>query len=629
MYTVQVIPIARATPLDELTYFSATEYPLGSLVLVPMRGREIQAVVISTEPVRNAKSLLRTANFALRKIRRQKPLGGLLPEFIQASKKTAQYFASSTGAVLFQYVHKQLLSTLSPIATHTQTHPRLRGFIIPRLYQGLFESRAEFYRTSVREAFAAKGSVLLIAPTVADAVRIHATLVAGIEQYTYLVTNANTQKTNAKNIGALLSEPHPVLIVTTAGFMALPRHDVSTIIVEREGSSLHRQRTRPFVDTRVMAHHLASALGGQLFLADLPLRIESVYRKELGEYEEVVSGQHRTQFASEAHIISLKGESREPKKPFRSIGHELMTNIRDVTRADGRVLLYVARRGLSPVTLCGDCGSAVTCNECGASVVLHKGAEENYFLCHACGALRHARERCKLCQSWRLEAFGVGTELVADELHSALPNTPVRVLSSDTVRSHSSASRMVEEFYGEAGSILVATEMALPYLYRKVPLVGVVSLDSLLSLACWNIYEKIASTLTRLRELSHTELLLQTRHPDTEMLSTVLSGNFSGFYRSELKARKQLGYPPYTVLIKVTAVGSESDVEQRIAQAVEILKPYELVPFSRMLRAPAGKYSLHGFIRIARESWPNDDLLAKLRTLSPAYTIMVDPDSIL
>lgn len=629
MYTVRVIPLARATQVDELTYFSGTEYPLGSLIMVPMRSKEIQGVVIGCEPVRNAKTALRTSSFALRKVRRQQPLGSLLPEFISAAEKCARYHVSTTGAVLFQYATKQLLGALVPVTPTSTKRPRLRGFIVPRLYQGLFESRVEFYRTAVREAFAAGGSVLLVAPTVADATRMHASLVSGIDQFTFLITGAQTGRIQKERIQSALTTAHPVLIVTTAGFLALPRHDLTTIIVEREGSSLHRQRTRPFVDTRVMAHHLAENLGGQLFLADLPLRIESIYRRELGEYEEVVSGHHRMHFDAPAHIISLKGERREPKKPFYSIGGELRIHIRDTTYAGGRVLLYVARRGLSPITLCGDCGTTVTCNECGASVVLHKGSEENHFLCHACGTLRHARERCKSCQSWRLEALGIGSELVANEIAAAFPTLPVLTLSSDTAKSHGAVERMVQTFYETPRCILVATELALPYLSQAVPLVGVVSLDSLLSLASWNIYEKVAATLTRLHELASSELLLQTRHPDTDILSTVLSGNFSGFYRSELRARKELGYPPYTVIIKVSTVGTEEEVTKRIDDATETLKPYELIPFARMLRAPGGKFSLHGFLRIARESWPDEELLGKLRSLPMSYTIMVDPDSIL
>jgi primosomal protein N' (replication factor Y) len=188
---------------------------------------------------------------------------------------------------------------------------------------------------------------------------------------------------------------------------------------------------------------------------------------------------------------------------------------------------------------------------------------------------------------------------------------------------------MAQAFYAEPASILIGTELALPYLTKHIPLVSVASLDTLLSLASWNIYERIASTLTRLRELAGEELLVQTRRPEADILSQVLSGNFSGFYRKELAVRKMLGYPPYTVIIKVSVVGTQAHIETKMQEAREHLLPYELVTFSRVLKAPGNKFTLHGFLRIPREAWPDRELSARLQALGPGYTVVVDPDSIL
>lgn len=630
MFIVRTIPVVRGTLLAELSYFSAVAYPAGSLVRVPMRTKEADAVVVSSLPVRDAKAALRTSGYALRKIRRQRVRTLVTPEYIHAAEKTAQHYASTTGAVLFSYMPKALreLTNIPPFPTST-TKPRLRGFVVPRLYQDLASGRLEFYRTSIREAFASGGSTFIVVPTVADAERVYEGLATGIEQYAFLLHGSLTNKEQQARIRAILTTGHPVLVVAPPSFLSIPRHDLTTIIMERESSSLYRSRSRPFVDAHVFVHELTAALGGQLFLADLPLRIASVYRKELGEYEEIVTGAHRMHWSSGARIINMQGVATSPKKVFRAISHELLDRMVEVGARGGRTFIYVARRGLSPVTLCRDCGTVVTCKECGASVVLHKGNEENHFLCHSCGSLRHARERCATCRSWRLEAFGIGTERIEQEIKSLLPNRTVRVLSSDTARTHGQAQRTIDAFYAEPASILIGTELALPYLKKHVPLVSVASLDALLSLASWNVYERIASTLTRLRELAGEELIVQTRRPEADILTHVIGGNFSGFYRSELRVRKTLGYPPYTVIIKVSVTGTQSHVDTKIQEARERLLPYELITFSRVLKAPGNKFTLHGFLRINRENWPNVDLANRLQALGPGYTIVVDPDSIL
>ncbi len=630
MYTVEVIPVARGTGADTLTYFSAIAYERGAVVSVPVRTKDMPAIVVSCDPVRNVKAHVRRSEFALRKLKRQHGRMLVTPEFVHAARTTAQYYGASVGAVLFGSIPRSLLSldTL-PETSVREDRPRMRGFIIPRLYQDLAEGRQELYRTTVRESFAAGGSVFILVPTVADAERVFTEQRNGIESYAHILHGSLSRRTQQTVMKDLLASKHPVLIVGTASFLSVPRRDLVSVLVEREGSSLYRSRTRPFVDARIFAHEFAAALGGQLFFADLPLRIESVYRKETGEYEEVVSGQHRMHFKTKATLLNMQGVATASKKVFRAVSHDLLERIRVARDNGGRSFLYVARRGLSPVTLCRDCGAVVTCKECDASVVLHKGKEENYFLCHSCGAMRHARERCKACHSWRLEAFGIGTELVEREFAATLPEGSVFVLSADTARTHAQAKRIVEEFYKTPGAVLVGTELALPYLTKHVPVVGVVSLDALLSLASWNIYERIASTLTRLRELAGEELIVQTRRPEADILQRILKGNFSGYYRSELRARKMLGYPPYTVIIKVSVLGNEQAVREQMTLAQEVLQPYDLVTFSRLIKAPHDKYQLHGFIRVARESWPDDALCERLRSLPPQYTITVDPDSIL
>lgn len=630
MYLITVIPVARGTAVTELSYYSAVEYPLGSFIEVPVRRKSKMALVIGSEEVREKKALLRKSSFTLQKIPRQKPRQHVTQQFIRAVQRTATYHAVSVGSVLFTLLPKVLLEHELPSHEILQTRkPKLRGYIVPRVFQGLANARVEFYRTSIREAFAAKGSVFIVVPTIADAERIYKELAPGIEQYAHLVHGTLRKKEQQKKVSDILSSDHPILIVASYHFLSLPRHDLATIIVERESSSLYRARNRPYIDARVLAHELAGELQGQLFLADLPLRIESVYRRDLSEYEEIVTGHHRTHFPTRVEVCNLQGLAASPKKPFRVLSRELLDRIQSAGEQGGRTFLYVARRGLSPVTLCRDCGTVVTCRECDASVVLHKGTEENYFLCHSCGALRHARERCAHCSSWRLEAFGIGAELVEREVRDVLPDRSVGILTSDTAKNHGMAEKIASEFYNTSRSILIGTEMALPYLSKHVPVVGIVSLDSLLSLASWNIYERVAGTLTRLREIAGEELLLQTRRPEVDMLKTVLSGNFSGFYRSELKVRKQLGYPPYTVIIKVSVQGSQETVEDKMKDVSKILLPFELITFSRMLKVSGGKFALHGFIRIAREQWPNDDLLARLYALPPSCEVWVDPDSIL
>ncbi len=629
MFTVEILPLSQSRGAHACTYYSAVPYTIGAIISVPMRNKEVLGVVSNVCEAREARSSVRTAAYALRKIQRQTPQASLTRTYLEAVIKTAERHAVDPCTLLGKCVPNIFRDLGDRAYVGTADTPHVRGHIVPRVFQGLFDHRCEFYRSTIREAFANGGSIAIVAPTIVDAESLFEMLRGGIERYAFLFHSDCPLATLRTTVRAALAEKHPILIVTTPAFLAIPREDLCTIVVDHEASSAYRTRLHPIIDLRVLAEEYANALDGQLYLADLPLSIESVYCKESGEYEEVVTGHHRFRFDADAKILSQVGIPRPPKQHFRCIGAELRTHIGAAVERGEQVFLYVARRGLSPVTLCGDCGTVVTCRECSASVVLHSGSTENRFLCHSCGATRSARERCVHCNSWRLETLGIGIEQVMRELRTGLPHTTSFELSSDTATTHRSAVRIAAEYATTPASILVGTELALPYVRHTVPVVAVVSLDSLLSLASWNIYERITSTLTRLREIASREFLIQTRHPDTNIFAFALSGNFSGFYRSELAMRKRMGYPPYTTLIKVTVSGVEAHVRATMQEVGDLLAPHQFVVYPQVLKTPENKVQMHGFLRLARATWPDKELIATLQSLPLSAQVTVNPTGVM
>lgn len=615
---------------DELSYFSSVSYEAGAIVQAPVRSRMLPALVVKSESVSAVKAAIRKSAFALKRLRKQNASHLLSPAFVRAAARAAEHHATLTGAVLFSYLPRALLGDTKPLPP-TMHKKRTSGVapVAPRVFQAPYDTRVETYRSLAREAFARKESALILAPTIAEAERLYEAVRSGITDYVYLLDGDTKPAELRVRWRDALSEPHPVLIVATPSFLSIPRHDLGIIIVERDASLLYKSRTRPFTDTRVLALHLAAELHAQLLLADLPLPIETYHRRASGEYEELMTGHQRTTWSTNAHIVSMRTETTGERVPFTALGARLTERLRMVGLTRGRAVLYVARRGLSPITVCKDCGRTVSCQECDASVVLHTGKEENYFLCHACGALRHARERCAGCSSWRLESLGIGTELVARELPKAAPDLVVHTLTGDTAKRHRDALRIVHAWEDTPGSVLIGTEMALPYLAPgSADLAAVVSLDTLLSTPSWSMYERIASILTRLRETAIRDFLVQTRRPETELLDLLLEGNFAQYYKGELATRRTFGYPPYTTIIKVSAEGKQQDVERLMEEARVFLLPFELVPFSRFLKGPRDTVMLHGFIRVKREEWPHKLLVEKLRMLPPSLTVSVDPESV-
>jgi primosomal protein N' len=123
--------------------------------------------------------------------------------------------------------------------------------------------------------------------------------------------------------------------------------------------------------------------------------------------------------------------------------------------------------------------------------------------------------------------------------------------------------------------------------------------------------------------------LVQTRKSDEKVFEYGLKGNMIDFYRNTIEERKKFNYPPFTKLIKITLEGKKEEIVKEMEQAQNILDPYEVEVFPAFTHTVKGNFVLHGLLRINNNEWPKQDLIDKIKQLSPAITVKVDPDSLL
>jgi primosomal protein N' len=120
MHVATIIPIARGIPFDMLTYYCPDALAPGTLVSIPFGKQLIIGIVVETTPLAEAKTLIKQASFALKKV---KQVLGYLPFFAQAITAlqiTATHALAPVGAVagstipqfLFEYMQGEKLSDL-------------------------------------------------------------------------------------------------------------------------------------------------------------------------------------------------------------------------------------------------------------------------------------------------------------------------------------------------------------------------------------------------------------------------------------------------------------------------------------------------------------------------------------
>jgi primosomal protein N' (replication factor Y) len=407
--------------------------------------------------------------------------------------------------------------------------------------------------------------------------------------------------------------------------------------VDKENTRSYKSQSRPFVDMRNFAETLAEKIKAKIVFGDLLLRTETIYRHTEAEIFEVAPLKFRSLTTANLKLINMREtlpgnietgkEGKEPK--FKLFSDDLLNLIKDNQLNDENLFIFVARRGLFPSTVCADCGSLIRCNSCGAPTVLHKAPSENFFLCHRCGEHRSAMEKCNNCQSWRLSTFGIGIEAVEEELKERFPNIKIFKVDSDSASTHKKALDTMAKFYASPGSILLGTEMALLYLKDSVANTAVVSIDSFFSIPDFRVNEKVMNILLKIRAASSRNFLVQTRDIEQKILKYALAGNLADFYRDEIKERTSLAYPPFSIPIKITLQGDKKTVLAGMENLQKEMAPFEVDIFPAFIPIQKGKFSMHGLIKVKQGEWVDQELLNKLNSLSPSFTVNVDPESLL
>lgn len=625
IYIIHCIPIARGVFRQHLSYFTAIDLPLGAVVKIPVRGRKMLALVVKKENASDLKTDIKRASYVIKKIEKIETVSFFSREFIESCEEAAHYFSTTTGQVVSAFVPKTILEHMSLVSRPLQEgKSSITGerFIL----QTGAEERFANYKSLIREEFARGSSVFFCLPTIEDIRKAKDVLEKGIEPYTLSIHASMSTKELIKTWNTAVTEPHPVLIIATGTFLSLPRGDISTIIIERENSRSYKIQKRPVMDIRMFAHIFAKLSGKRLILGDTLLRVETIFDYKNNEYLELIQPKFRSVLHEHTEIVSMK--SKAVKGKFEIISDRLAALIEETKKNNERLFLFAARKGLAPSIVCGDCGATVVSQQCGAPMILKRGERENIFFCPVCKEERSAREICKHCGSWKLQALGVGIERIEEEIRERFPSVKLFRIDKDKTSTYKRAKEVSEKFENTPSSILLGTEMALLYL-SVVENAAVVSMDSLFSVPDFRINEKILYILLTMRDTVTKQFLIQTRNPEHLILDYAVKGNLIDFYRDEITIRKHLGYPPFSIIVKIGVRGRKNSVESAMKKIEALFADKNPDVVSVFSPAPEKSYGLNMIMKIPRNTWPDKQVLSKLYSLGPAVAVEVDPESIL
>ncbi len=237
-------------------------------------------------------------------------------------------------------------------------------------------------------------------------------------------------------------------------------------------------------------------------------------------------------------------------------------------------LLFLNRRGFSPILICHHCGWVVPCPHCDSYMTLHLSPQRLH--CHHCNTVRDKPAQCLNCLSDELMPVGLGTERIEAVLKKAFPNTEVLRIDKDTTRKKGSMEAYLEAIHNERYPILIGTQMlAKGHHFSNVTLVAIIDADSGLFSSEFRATENLAQLIVQVagragRAEKSGEIWVQTRHPEHPLLTTLLEKGYHDFAAGLLAERKQTQLPPYTYMAIIRVQGSKPEALQALLTAAKL-----------------------------------------------------------
>lgn len=306
----------------------------------------------------------------------------------------------------------------------------------------------------------------------------------------------------------------------------------------------------------------------------------------------------------------------------------LISAIRQTLEVGDQVLIFLNRRGYAPVLLCAACGWQADCPRCDAHLTVHYSskaqsaayANHAYLKCHHCDWQAYIPSVCADCGSQNLDAKGMGTSRLSDNLHAIFANPqtskalyPIIQIDRDTTSRKGSWEKIYQRINLGKPAILVGTQMvAKGHHFPNVTLVCLPNADRGFLSADFRSPEHTAQLMIQVagragRGDKAGRVLIQTLQPDNELLLKLVKDGYLPFARQLLEERQMMGLPPYSYAALIRCEGKTlAAATQAINDAIAILPAGHHLTVLGPIDAPMSKKKNRYHVQLL--------LLAKERT---------------
>ncbi len=434
----------------------------------------------------------------------------------------------------------------------------VQGILAPseqRLFHYLYgmtgSGKTEVFLSAAEQCMAQGKGVIYLVPEIALTPQVTE---AVIQRFGNTAAVLHSALTPSQRLGEwkriLHREARVVIGARSAVFAPVP--DLGLIIMDEEHDGSYKSGSSPRYHARQVAMHRAKASGIPLVMGSATPSVEAWHLMQTGSIvRHTLSRRLAGGSLPEIRCVNLSTE----KSDGSSLSAALTKEIQQTLSAGRQAILFLNRRGFTHFFRCNSCGYELSCRNCSVSLTYHKN--ENRLRCHYCGYSIQPPQLCPQCGSLDIGYSGFGTEYIENEVKAKFPNARVVRIDTDSLHHKGELQEKIAAFRNGDYDILLGTQMVAKGLnFPGLRLVGVVLADTALHLPDFRAAERTFALITQVagragRFFPDGKVIVQSYSPDREAIAFAVASDTEGFYRSELQHREQLGFPPFSRLLRL------------------------------------------------------------------------------
>lgn len=601
-------PIAQAfseeTPLDaemlSLIKFSADyyQYPFGQALLssLPARLRQIAPAVSRKQYLYQLTDAGRAAD--VENIpKKQKVLRSVLSALQTAGRLTEAELYDISGSarkaakalVDLGYAScEQVLALQRVMAIAEQFEPQLNAeqmqavqqisaepdvFKAWLLYGITGSGKTEVYIRLLQHVLQhADAQVLVLVPEINLTPQLEARFRSRLPDFPLVSLHSNLSESERLHHWQLAQSGVAKIIIGTRLSIFTPLPNLKLIIIDEEHDSSYKQQDSMRYHARDVAMVRAKRLNIPVVLGSATPALETWYNATVNPNKASKYGLLRLKerAVTAAQLPQIDCIDTTKVNLQHGLTPQLIAALRLRLERGEQSLLFINRRGYSPVLLCSACHWIAPCSRCSSRLVVH--LSQRKLRCHHCGHEQRIPHQCPSCGDADLHPTGHGTQRLEQTLAQLLPTARIARVDRDSISRKNALVEILDRVHHQEIDILVGTQMlAKGHDFPNLTLVGVIDTDSALHSPDFRASERLFAQLMQVagragRADKAGQVIIQTQFPDHALFNALRIQDYESYANVLLEERQQMQFPPYVFTALLRAEANDYSLVQQFLQ---------------------------------------------------------------